>query len=176
MCGGNRAEGVAGRGDCGLSPRVRGKLWSILRNPIIAGSIPACAGETDCLPDAAAVSGVYPRVCGGNGAITGRQRGRQGLSPRVRGKLLHRSAQVVVIWSIPACAGETRVDNAQGNLQSVYPRVCGGNRRSAATRNSRVGLSPRVRGKHYHTPAKKIKQGSIPACAGETYYQDHQSP
>ena len=70
--------------------------------------------------------------------------------------------------SIPACAGETRVDDTQGVLQSVYPRVCGGNGHGNLPSRIGYGLSPRVRGK-LQIPLDHVGFGrSIPACAGET--------
>ena len=53
----------------GLSPRVRGSLLEDMADQAGAGSIPASAGEpldnTPKQPDAA----VYPRGCGGAGAV-----------------------------------------------------------------------------------------------------------
>ena len=86
VCGGN---GVAAYiTDCGhgLSPRVRGKP-----NPDLAGeyntrSIPACAGETRLPAPGYDLARVYPRVCGGNHRKKACRIGKDGLSPRVRGK------------------------------------------------------------------------------------------
>ena len=112
---------------------------------------------------------VYPRVCGGNGRGKGNNNHFLGLSPRVRGKLRLNFAPCQSAGSIPACAGETQICRDDRSPEGVYPRVCGGNRRSAATRSSRVGLSPRVRGKHQPHPASPPTRRSIPACAGETW-------
>ena len=49
----------------GLSPRVRGNRVSTQEKSYSIGSIPACAGEPNPELTLAAVSGVYPRVCGG---------------------------------------------------------------------------------------------------------------
>ena len=51
--------------------------------------------------------------------------------------------------------------------KTVYPRVCGGTRRTVRATFTEHGLSPRVRGNHLlHRPGP-FPPGSIPACAGE---------
>ena len=54
-------------------------------------------------------AGVYPRVCGGNQTATVITAWIEGLSPRVRGKLLSGGGGGGggCCRSIPACAGET---------------------------------------------------------------------
>ena len=49
-----------------------------------------------------------------------------GLSPRVRGNLVTPSSAVTMMGSIPACVGEPRGVSVVGDIQGVYPRVCGG--------------------------------------------------
>ena len=66
------------------------------------------------------------RVCGG--AVL---RGitlplREGLSPRVRGSLQLEPGPIGARGSIPACAGEPRLDLLRVGELRVYPRVCGG--------------------------------------------------
>jgi len=92
----------------GLSPRVRGYRTEYACTECGTGSIPACAG----LPVASCIGGqaceVYPRVCGATDAVTGSERGEQGLSPRVRGYLAGKMKLNVGGRSIPACAGLPR--------------------------------------------------------------------
>ena len=91
------------------------------------GSIPACAGEPrveettignnrvyprvcgGALSEHISIvprQRVYPRVCGGARSIRCHRRLVSGLSPRVRGSLVGLSQDVVLVGSIPACAGE----------------------------------------------------------------------
>ena len=111
----------------GLSPRVRGKL----RPPpgVTAGrrSIPACTGETLRGVPVLETPGVYPRVYGGNTKWNSLPASAHGLSPRVRGKRLRRHEPHTLLWSIPACTGETPAAEACAGCQMVYPRVYGGN-------------------------------------------------
>ena len=71
--------------------------------------------------------GVYPRVCGGNGAVALDDFPSDGLSPRVRGKLPRVAVRHDPAGSIPACAGETVGAVCIQWAEGVYPRVCGGN-------------------------------------------------
>ena len=116
-CGGN---GI----DRNLSPPVR-PCWA----KTIRGLSPPVRGKPVGfkLPAEANWDRVYPRPCGGNTApaasaaawsIPARPpRGKQGLSPPVRGKRAPNRA-----GSIPARAGETG-----RAILRVYPRPCGGN-------------------------------------------------
>ena len=187
MCGGTYPCRLPRLPHCGLSPRVRGNRQS--QSPIVARarSIPACAGEPDtslphvnhakvypaCAGEPPAISlttgiiKVYPRVCGGTRPTEGCNRGAAGLSPRVRGNLLHPLNTSVKRWSIPACAGEPPFRPYAPPFRRVYPRVCGGTYISTPYIAYFTGLSPRVRGnhvlrRHFNRPCR-----SIPACAGE---------
>ena len=71
----------------GLSPRVRGNHHWRRRCELARGSIPACAGEPAAQRGRVAISGVYPRVCGGTGHAGEIPIIAKGLSPRVRGNL-----------------------------------------------------------------------------------------
>ena len=74
----------------------------------MARSIPACAGEAVRYPGFIHAVRVYPRVCGGSRRPHHAERQRNGLSPRVRGKLCGRRGFRNRRRSIPACAGEAR--------------------------------------------------------------------
>ena len=69
--------------------------------------------------------------------------------------------------SIPACAGEPLGANLSAAPTRVYPRVCGGATSSIKLYESGDGLSPRVRGSQPSPARRRIRQRSIPACAGE---------
>ena len=52
-------------------------------------------------------------------------------------------------------------------MSAVYPRVCGGTRKSRCRCVYSSGLSPRVRGNQGLLADRQRRAGSIPACAGE---------
>ena len=133
------------------------------------GSIPACAGEPLLRQFGRRIHLVYPRVCGGTLAAPVLKVGQPGLSPRVRGNPCCASSESRSAWSIPACAGEPAAAavRAGGVRAAVYPRVCGGTRRTLARRRTLIGLSPRVRGNLDDHRQIGEAAGSIPACAGE---------
>ena len=97
-----------------------------------------------------------------------------GLSPRVRGNRGADAFPAAAARSIPACAGEPGAPKSGWMGREVYPRVCGGTRRTAPTTGAGTGLSPRVRG----NPGCRVNTvtcgGSIPACAGEPVWQRRQ--
>ena len=155
----------------GLSPRVRGNRANAIVHRAERRSIPACAGEPPRGTRRQSRRRVYPRVCGGTPAPPPGQPGRYGLSPRVRGNLPVRCRVEPRHRSIPACAGEPFSLFPFSHLLKVYPRVCGGTAAPKAARRWFDGLSPRVRG----NPVRRWRcgscGGSIPACAGEPFFE-----
>ena len=91
----------------------------------------------------------------------------EGLSPRVRGNQIIARPPHPPRRSIPACAGEPPRHFRFRLPRKVYPRVCGGTRSSPGTRRTCCGLSPRVRGNPAVDLERQLRDGSIPACAGE---------
>ena len=85
VCGGTASPAPAGRGEAGLSPRVRGNRTIVRYSDEANRSIPACAGEPSVRPVEPSSSGVYPRVCGGTRPLNCTSPPSPGLSPRVRG-------------------------------------------------------------------------------------------
>ena len=151
----------------GLSPRVRGNRDGARRRPRERGSIPACAGEPRLGGGLVKELEVYPRVCGGTGPMWRPAASGTGLSPRVRGNLPPRTQWTTTCGSIPACAGEPSASLAQRRLRRVYPRVCGGTLSLLFSALLCRGLSPRVRGNRSRARRRRVRAGSIPACAGE---------
>ena len=151
----------------GLSPRVRGNP-SLPRQPTPpARSIPASAGEPIWKSSGVSASGVYPRECGGTGLTQNDRNELSGLSPRVRGNLLFAPAKRVIMRSIPASAGEPDEYTPSNHPLQVYPRECGGTTMTAMTGVVLAGLSPRVRGNRVADADNPLRDGSIPASAGE---------
>ena len=146
VCGGTHHPGRRPAGPAGLSPRVRGNLFAVGAKEFAGGSIPACAGEPSCRTVGRIISWVYPRVCGGTDGDYGPGVDALGLSPRVRGNRQHRQPLRYLAGSIPACAGEPQLLVRRYDNAGVYPRVCGGTRRTQRRRGRGRGLSPRVRG------------------------------
>ena len=151
----------------GLSPRVRGNRGVAQRAGDALRSIPACAGEPVMVKCDFRGVQVYPRVCGGTYAQYQHSAGFDGLSPRVRGNLISFLRAVVVVRSIPACAGEPTWCVIGATELAVYPRVCGGTAPGGRGIDEGLGLSPRVRGNRVRRTRRLSKRRSIPACAGE---------
>ena len=189
-CGGTGGYKRRSRRVRGLSPRVRGNPSATRQWMTGLRSIPARAGEPDEDGTRSFVSRVYPRACGGTCAYRARfarpwvypracggtsglsllALARPGLSPRVRGNLVHQHPLRLGIGSIPARAGEPSAAAASCASLRVYPRACGGTPATAPTTTSLKGLSPRVRGNQSHLLVHPKQGGSIPARAGEPFF------
>ena len=70
-------------------------------------------------------SRVYPRVCGATVRTMIVDEVDEGLSPRVRGNLPETEAALILLGSIPACAGQPTRKFCHYAISRVYPRVCG---------------------------------------------------
>ena len=151
----------------GLSPRVRGNQHQCAGPGGRCGSIPACTGEPRSLPRSRRASAVYPRVYGGTRNVRTWPAIVAGLSPRVRGNLLHVGHERLVRGSIPACTGEPQGRGGGQHNAKVYPRVYGGTIAVSLRWPLAAGLSPRVRGNLVAPGDRGRVHGSIPACTGE---------
>ena len=167
VCGGADVALLADAVKPGPSPRVRGSPGVVHRVDAGRGSIPACAGEPKHRRCFRRVFRVHPRVCGGAVIAGYCYWWAKGPSPRVRGSLPHQNRLPQRNGSIPACAGEPRPSTMSRRSPRVHPRVCGGAACSRAPAAARPGPSPRVRGSHSMCRGRRLRRGSIPACAGE---------
>ena len=68
--------------------------------------------------------------------------------------------------SIPAGAGGAFAFHASNGVAGVYPRRCGGSRKSVSRGGREAGLSPQVRGERPEPDPPDRCPGSIPAGAG----------
>ena len=89
----------------------------------------------------------------------------------MRGNLKDPKALQTQERSIPACAGEPIYTITAHYSVEVYPRVCGGTSVYCSGNLGGRGLSPRVRGNPGRRQRAVRAIGSIPACAGEPYFQ-----
>ena len=95
----------------------------------------------------------------------------KGLSPRVRGNPKRTAQDALQKRSIPARAGEPLGGAAVCSRVGVYPRACGGTDQAPGPRRSPRGLSPRVRGNPTVASFNASGKGSIPARAGEPWFE-----
>ena len=152
----------------GLSPRVRGNRLGHSKSAS-TGSIPACAGEPPLSPSASSATWVYPRVCGGTLLSPPHCGSAIWVYPRVCGGTLPkcplRIADLDRVY--PRVCGGTRAEGPGRCSGWVYPRVCGGTGRYP-TGLLVDGVYPRVCGGTARADRTRIvREGSIPACAGE---------
>src|SRR5690606_34085979 len=125
-------------------------------------------GETEGRSRAPSRRPVDPRVCGGNARTPENRMPVSGRSPRMRGKPRIRDVEIHLGGSIPAYAGETSTRRKAPAWRKVDPRVCGRNESIQQGRRYDYGRSPRMRGKQRPKHKDTMREGSIPAYAGET--------
>ena len=167
-CGENTTSAAPSALPRGSSPRVRGKPGAEQLHQGVGGLIPACAGKTELGPRGSVSREAHPRVCGENSIGRWWPRGYPGSSPRVRGKRRAPQGLAQLRGLIPACAGKTPPRRGPGGSTRAHPRVCGENMARPRRDRSRMGSSPRVRGKPTPNRGRPARRGLIPACAGKT--------
>ena len=170
-------------------PRACGGTSTSLPGELPArGSIPAHAGEPLYGRGGGVGIGVYPRACGGTTTVGQLGDAMRGLSPRMRGNLKNDFIQTSTTGSIPAHAGEPGIAGHGAHGDGVYPRACGGTRRTLLSTSLLMGSIPAHAGEpkgvlhvlatHRVYPRacggtqipllnSSILEGSIPAHAGE---------
>ena len=167
-CGENRVPAGIVAGHPGSSPRVRGKRPFPQLRAGAPGLIPARAGKTPAASPATDPTWAHPRACGENAASSRQSSFVAGSSPRVRGKRGGDDALAAAPGLIPARAGKTPTRPPASSTRAAHPRACGENVRALLVSVSRVGSSPRVRGKQQPARAVGWHHGLIPARAGKT--------
>ena len=166
-CGGTRLSTSLPMLGLGLSPRLRGNQFFQPFPGDSIRSIPAPAGEPVPLSPSSRAGRVYPRACGGTNCRITVKCLAHGLSPRLRGNHRHIPEIVHAGGSIPAPAGEPSTVPRFRNLDTVYPRACGGTLYVERWTTLVGGLSPRLRGNPRRQEADRHVDRSIPAPAGE---------
>ena len=166
-CGGTQRIAWLNGRHPGLSPRLRGNPVRRHLDAVVAGSIPAPAGEPLNRFGTMLTCKVYPRACGGTGSPMRVIYIGTGLSPRLRGNQELNQPYLRPAGSIPAPAGEPYDHAPPPTEHRVYPRACGGTGCSPKTRLIASGLSPRLRGNPRGERRRDRCNRSIPAPAGE---------
>src|SRR5690554_638223 len=167
VCGGTRETRRRLRASRGLSPRLRGNPLHYEIRIDAFGTIPASAGEPTDIAVLVTPVRDYPRVCGGTASTVGWDFQTGGLSPRLRGNHLTRSASLRHKRTIPASAGEPLGGGGVSHGRRDYPRVCGGTDDQRDKNIHGAGLSPRLRGNRQARVVHTRDLGTIPASAGE---------
>ena len=136
----------------GSSPRVRGTPAAAGRRGGRPRFIPACAGNSWSTASSTRSAAVHPRVCGELHVAPALDPLLAGSSPRVRGtpRFLPRERQQRRF--IPACAGNSGLNQVIDWLNTVHPRVCGELSGGARAARPGDGSSPRVRGTRCRLP------------------------
>ncbi len=151
----------------GPSPRGRGNHRRRGHKRVLAGTIPAWAGEPRSEGYRGSASGDHPRVGGGTENETSPTCPTWGPSPRGRGNPKKHPLVASIIGTIPAWAGEPPTTCSTGPLGGDHPRVGGGTDVWPVYICQIQGPSPRGRGNHRPQKPRRPGAGTIPAWAGE---------
>ena len=130
--------------------------------------IPAHAGQTAQRYAGNTTTPDHPRACGANCACARHSGHAAGSSPRMRGKRRPQSNPAEFVRIIPAHAGQTVMKCIDGDVHADHPRACGANQGGLSPNASRLGSSPRMRGKQGAQPVGHVGVRIIPAHAGQT--------
>ena len=151
----------------GPSPRERGNPDRLAHRPVLAGSIPARAGQPRSPTSRPSRPGVHPRASGATGEDIVHGLALKGPSPRERGNLQGQFEPVRFTGSIPARAGQPTSTRRKRAATRVHPRASGATAPSEVRRKSWLGPSPRERGNPRPQGLRDGSSGSIPARAGQ---------
>ena len=126
------------------------------------GLIPASAGQTSRKPQAREFRRAHPRECGADHLQLQLLACDRGSSPRVRGRQLPNPTRGSTQRLIPASAGQTFANGAAVVRSTAHPRECGADVAPRVCRWTRLGSSPRVRGRPFATsnaaPIERVKE------------------
>ena len=152
----------------GSSPRMRGTHLFLKIVKLVAGIIPAYAGNTGTFNIRGHFYRDHPRVCGEHRSGHHHDAAYRGSSPRMRGTHVHGIGLLGHLGIIPAYAGNTEHVALEQSARWDHPRVCGEHAETWIQSSLPQGSSPRMRGTHHQRHRKTRRPGIIPAYAGNT--------
>ena len=126
-CGANKNDARSSLPLAGSSPRMRGKPVGKRHLATLRRIIPAHAGQTKSCTSHNMTRPDHPRACGANVKSPSIFTFLLGSSPRMRGKLVMMTRDVMVGRIIPAHAGQTLLVMAATHACPDHPRACGAN-------------------------------------------------
>ena len=150
----------------GSSPRVRGTSridFALIQD---FGLIPAGAGNITSLSRSVTPARAHPRGCGEHPARREQQIRSKGSSPRVRGTYNGVRLFWVATGLIPAGAGNISGLWILLSTARAHPRGCGEHEEAKGEDGALMGSSPRVRGTLKPYCSFTVRDGLIPAGAG----------
>ena len=128
--------------DRGSSPRMRGTPLLRMLLIVVAGIIPADAGNTTWATSGSMTTRDHPRGCGEHRPRSGLPKRGQGSSPRMRGTPSGVTSHPEPIGIIPADAGNTCHPHPHRVSAGDHPRGCGEHRPSMCRRPAPIRIIP----------------------------------
>ena len=152
----------------GSSPLARGTLRHLSRRGMVYGLIPARAGNTKISKSMEGKKGAHPRSRGEHHISVSSRCRFGGSSPLARGTLRAAREAAGVLGLIPARAGNTPVNAVVIAAYGAHPRSRGEHLYHYCRRCRHGGSSPLARGTRAPDRLAELRDGLIPARAGNT--------
>ena len=152
----------------GSSPLARGTLDNFAGNCLVAGLIPARAGNTPVTARAVQPKRAHPRSRGEHVPLRITKKERMGSSPLARGTPRGFVERSGLVGLIPARAGNTMGLTSSSYAARAHPRSRGEHPRITPRAAASGGSSPLARGTPRFAEAGIYALGLIPARAGNT--------
>ncbi len=151
----------------GLSPLARGNRRRSVSPQLVAGPIPARAGQPRTSAGSRDWQRAYPRSRGATKSWMLRWPATWGLSPLARGNQTPSIHHNRCKGPIPARAGQPLARQSRALFRRAYPRSRGATFRALASTVANEGLSPLARGNPSALIVESATPGPIPARAGQ---------
>ena len=153
----------------GSSPHGRGTRHMNSAPPDRRRFIPAWAGNTGASDAPCTRPAVHPRMGGEHEQVQINGLLELGSSPHGRGTLVLRGPRRLLVWFIPAWAGNTRPKSPTRPGELVHPRMGGEHSPELTETTKTTGSSPHGRGTRIRLEDGLDVDRFIPAWAGNTF-------
>ena len=168
MRGEDRALLASGGNVTGSPPHARGRRDKALRQLVVIGITPACAGKTRRAISTKALPRDHPRMRGEDRQAGADKCNELGSPPHARGRHTIPVRALEYTRITPACAGKTLVFGASHSRGPDHPRMRGEDVRSVTPSSMRGGSPPHARGRPQFPKYGEFTGRITPACAGKT--------
>ena len=151
----------------GSPPRMRGKVFCLLRLLCGSGITPAHAGKSRPIQGRCGDGRDHPRACGEKRKKPMTRCRKPGSPPRMRGKETARRVGRDWFRITPAHAGKSGHHQRRGRNNKDHPRACGEKSQRCPSRDRERGSPPRMRGKGDTVDYAAKPRRITPAHAGK---------
>ena len=154
-----------------IPPRARGRGACDASRQQWTGNTPACAGKRSRTARPRQRVRKYPRVRGEERCPVYGDDLSAEIPPRARGRESLIFRHLCTYGNTPACAGKSCASGNRLPTSRKYPRVRGEEQFRRSSREARLEIPPRARGRVGSHVFRPVCLGNTPACAGKSVAQ-----